>query len=142
MNKLSNKMFIMKILLTSLCLETGTDIQLALYYLKSYLLKRKASFKGILKVEIEVYNENQKLPVIVKNILSSHPDLIGFSCYIWNIDKIIRICRRLKKINPKLMIVLAGPEVTPKAGYILSREKSVDIIVRGGDLAVKTYVHV
>jgi len=121
----------MKILLSSICLETGTDIQLALYYLKSYLLKRKAGFKGILRLKIAVYNENQNLHVIVKNILSSKPDLIGFSCYIWNIDKIIRICRRLKKINPKLMIVLAGPEVTPRAGSILARENSVDAIVRG-----------
>ena len=130
-NKLSNKIFIVRILLSSICLETGTDIQLALYYLKSYILNRKSTFKGNLKVKIEVYNEDQSLSVIVKNILSSNPDLIGFSCYVWNIDKTIKICRRLKKINPKLKIILAGPEATPLAGYILAREKSVDAIVRG-----------
>ena len=31
----------MRILLSSLCLETGTDIQLALYYLKSFLLNKE-----------------------------------------------------------------------------------------------------
>ncbi len=37
---------LMKILLSSICLETGTDIQLALYYLKGYLLKIKPAQKG------------------------------------------------------------------------------------------------
>jgi len=72
-----------KILLSSICPESGTDIQLALYYLKGYLLKIKPSSE----VSIQVFNENQNVPAITKRILQLKPDLIGFSCYLWNIKK-------------------------------------------------------
>ncbi|MFA4842935.1 MAG: radical SAM protein [Candidatus Omnitrophota bacterium] len=131
----------MKILLSSICLETGTDIQLALYYLKGYLLKLKAaqmgrtrlSFKAgcLPEVTIRVFNENQNIPGIIKKILTLKPHLIGFSCYLWNIKKILEISRRLKKINSGLMIVLGGPEVSPRAQAILAQEKAVDAVVRG-----------
>ncbi|MFH1889141.1 MAG: cobalamin-dependent protein [Candidatus Omnitrophota bacterium] len=117
----------MKILLSSICLETGTDIQLALYYLKGYLLKIDPSYDVI----IRVFNENQNIPAIVKKTLYLKPDLIGFSCYIWNIKKTLNICRRLKEISPGLKIVLGGPEVSPRAEEILAQEKAVDAVVRG-----------
>ena len=117
----------MKILLSSICLETGTDIQLALYYLKGYLLKTTSSRD----VTIRVFNENQHIPSIIKDTLELKPDLIGFSCYLWNIKKILNICRRLKEINPNLKIVLGGPEVSPRAEEILEKEKAIDVVVRG-----------
>ena len=117
----------MKILLSSICLETGTDIQLALYYLKGYILKLKPSSD----VTIRVFNENQNIPAIIKKILELKPHLIGFSCYLWNIKKTLNICRRLKEINPGLKIVLGGPEVSPRAQDLLAQEKAVDVVVRG-----------
>lgn len=117
----------MKILLSSICLETGTDIQLALYYLKGYLLKLRFSFE----VTIQVFTENQSIPAILRKILESKAQVIGFSCYLWNIKKTLNICRRLKKINPDLKIVLGGPEVSPRAEEILAQEKAVDVVVRG-----------
>jgi len=117
----------MKILLSSICLETGTDIQLALYYLKSYILKIKPSSD----VSIQVFKENQNIPAIIKNILKLKPHLVGFSCYLWNIKKTLNICRRLKEINPGLTIILGGPEVSPRAEEILSQEKAIDVVVRG-----------
>lgn len=117
----------MEVLLSSICLETGTDIQLALYYLKGYLLKIKPSSD----VTILVFNENQNIPDIIKKILDLKPHLIGFSCYLWNIKKILNICRRLKKISPGLKIVLGGPEVSPRAQDLLAKEKAIDVVVRG-----------
>jgi radical SAM superfamily enzyme YgiQ (UPF0313 family) len=117
----------MEILLSSICLETGTDIQLALYYLKGYLLKIKPSAD----IKIRVFNENQNIPEIIKKILELKPHLIGFSCYLWNIKKILNICSRLKEISPSLKIVLGGPEVSPCAEEILAKEKAIDVVVRG-----------
>ncbi|MFA4889150.1 MAG: radical SAM protein [Candidatus Omnitrophota bacterium] len=117
----------MKIFLSSIRLETGTDIQLALYYLKGYLLKIKPSSD----VTIRVFNENQNTPAIIKKILDLEPHLIGFSCYLWNIKKILNICRRLKEINPGIKIVLGGPEVSPRAQDLLVKEKTIDVVVRG-----------
>ena len=117
----------MKILLSSVCLETGTDIQLALYYLKAYLLKNNPQVQAT----IQVFSENQSTPSITRKILSSKAQLIGFSCYLWNIKKTLSICRRLKEINPGLIIVLGGPEVSPRAQDILAQEKAVDVVARG-----------
>ena len=117
----------MKILLSSICVETGTDIQLALYYLKSYILKLKPSSK----VTIQVFTESQSTSSIIRKILASKAQVIGFSCYLWNIKKTLSICRRLKEVNPGLKIVLGGPEVSPRAEEILSQEKAVDVVVRG-----------
>ena len=117
----------MKILLSSICLETGTDIQLALYYLKGYILKLKPSSE----VTIQVFTENQSIPAILRKILESKAQVIGFSCYLWNIKKTLNICRRLKEINSGIKIVLGGPEVSPRAQELLAQEKAVDAVVRG-----------
>lgn len=118
----------MKILLSSICLESGTDIQLALYYIQAFLQKKSLCSP---RVRVEVFNENLTLSVIVSKIKQFSPDLIGFSCYLWNIEKILRLCRALKKIRPRIQIVLGGPEASPRAGELLAKETSVDVIVRG-----------
>jgi len=121
----------MRILLTAICLESGTDIQLALYYLKSCLLKGLSFAHPCLDVEIRVFNENQNLFGIAKNILRLKPHLIGFSCYLWNIEKTLSICRRIKKINPAITIVLGGPEASPRAVEILTAHEAIDAVIRG-----------
>ncbi len=117
----------MKILLSSICLETGTDVQLALYYLKAYMLKVNPSFEVI----IGVFPENQSIREIIRKILQVKPQAIGFSCYLWNIEKILSICRRLKQREPGIKIILGGPEVSPRAEDILFQEKAVDVVARG-----------
>jgi radical SAM superfamily enzyme YgiQ (UPF0313 family) len=117
--------------LSSICLESGTDIQLALYYLKSFLLKERIPRQIPPAVKIQTFNENKKDAFILKKILAQKPDVIGFSCYLWNIEKTLRVCRALKKNDPKPVIVLGGPEVTPRAEDILERERAIDIVVRG-----------
>ncbi len=121
----------MKILLSSICLETGTDLQLALYYLKSYFLKYTKISNSALEVKIQVFNETQPANVIVKKIINQRFSFVGFSCYLWNIKKTLRICRLLKKNNPQIKIFLGGPEVSPRAEEILLKERAVDIVVRG-----------
>src|SRR5688572_5145768 len=39
-------------------------------------------------------------------------DVVAFSCYIWNITPTLEVCRRLKAIQPKIKILLGGPEVS------------------------------
>jgi radical SAM superfamily enzyme YgiQ (UPF0313 family) len=120
-----------KILLSSICLESGTDIQLALYYLKSFLLQRSSSKPRQHDVLIEVFNENLNVLTISKKILAQKAQVAGFSCYLWNIDATLGVCRLLKKRDPSLVIVLGGPEVSPVAAEVLKAEPAVDIVVRG-----------
>ncbi len=60
----------------------------------------------------------------------------GFSCYIWNIDYVLRICQNLKKLKPNAKIILGGPEVSFDAESLLDRYGFVDYIICGeGELA-------
>ena len=51
------------------------------------------------------YNINQQPFWILKDLLSLQPDLIGFSCYIWNIEFILHLCQDLKKALPCVRIL-------------------------------------
>jgi radical SAM superfamily enzyme YgiQ (UPF0313 family) len=104
---------------------------LALYYLKSYLLKRKKPASPLPEVIITVFHEEDPVTDIFRRIKKINPRLIGFSCYIWNITAILRVCRMLKKDNPDITIVLGGPEVSPRAQEIMAQEKAIDAVVRG-----------
>jgi len=127
----NNKKPFVKILLSSICPESGTDIQLALYYLQGYLLKRKGRLRRGRDVRVLLFTEDIPAAVIVKSILSHKPGVVGFSCYLWNIKKTFLVCRQLKNKDPRLKIVLGGPEVTARAQDILREERSVDFVVRG-----------
>ena len=121
----------MRILLSSISLETASDFQLALYYLKSYLLKHCRLPLRKDDITVRVFNETQIAGFIAGRILKDDPSLVGFSCYLWNITLTLEVCRLLKRRRPQLRIVLGGPEASPRAEEILAKEPQVDLVVRG-----------
>jgi len=68
---------------------------------------------------------------ILKKILDDKSDMIGFSCYCWNIEEVLRLVNLIKLINPQKEIFLGGPEASCNAKHILSTEKNVDMIIKG-----------
>ncbi|KZZ83562.1 B12-binding domain-containing radical SAM protein [Bacillus sp. SJS] len=68
---------------------------------------------------------------IVSDLFKRNPDVIGFSCYIWNIEETIKVINMLKKIKPELVIVLGGPEVTYDVLDWMERIPQADYIVIG-----------
>ncbi|RBW70895.1 B12-binding domain-containing radical SAM protein [Bacillus taeanensis] len=97
---------------------------LALRYLKAYAAPEY-------EVEMTEYTIKDPIMNIVSDLYSKKPDVIGFSCYIWNIEETIPIIKMLKKINPELMVMLGGPEVTYDTEYWMERIPEVDFIVKG-----------
>ena len=49
---------------------------------------------------------------IVEEVYKKKPDVLMFSCYIWNYEIIKRLTKNLKKILPNVKIVFGGPEVS------------------------------
>ncbi|MGC4005895.1 MAG: cobalamin-dependent protein [Pirellulales bacterium] len=49
---------------------------------------------------------------LVERILEQDPELVGFSCYLWNIQRTLYVARALKRRRPELKILLGGPEIT------------------------------
>ncbi len=82
-------------------------------------------------ISIKEYTINEKTDYIMADIFLTRPDVLCFSCYIWNIKPILSICRNLKKIIPGIVIILGGPEVSYDARRILSKNKAIDYIIRG-----------
>ncbi|MFC0189186.1 B12-binding domain-containing radical SAM protein [Fictibacillus aquaticus] len=80
-------------------------------------------------VEITEYTIKDPSINIVTDLYSKNPDVIGFSCYIWNIEETINVIEMLKKIKPELTIVLGGPEVSYDVAYWLDRVQDADYIV-------------
>lgn len=63
-------------------------------------------------LEIAEYTINQNPEEILADIYRRKPELIGFSCYIWNIREIMDLAVELHKVMPELPIWFGGPEVS------------------------------
>ncbi|WP_416151315.1 B12-binding domain-containing radical SAM protein [Salipaludibacillus sp. HK11] len=68
---------------------------------------------------------------VVSDLYMKHPDVIGFSCYIWNIEKTIQIVKMLKKVMPNTALILGGPEVSYDTLQWMERVPEIDMIIRG-----------
>lgn len=108
---------------------------LALRYLKSYCAPEY-------DLQMAEYTIKDPIMNIVSDLYSRDPDVIGFSCYIWNIEETIPIIEMLKKIKPDVKIVLGGPEVSYDVPQWLERLTNVDYIVVGeGEETFKDLLH-
>ena len=84
---------------------------------------------------------NQRLDFIADELFRAKPDVILFSCYIWNVDMLKSLCQLLKKIMPNCIIGFGGPEVSYEAETFLWENKAVDLIMRGeGELVFSQYL--
>jgi anaerobic magnesium-protoporphyrin IX monomethyl ester cyclase len=97
---------------------------LALRYLKAFCEKD-------FDVEITEYTIKDPVMNVVSDLYQKAPDVLGFSCYIWNIEETIHIIKMIKKIRPEILIVLGGPEVSYDTDYWMNRIPEVDFIVMG-----------
>ncbi len=74
---------------------------------------------------------NESLDAVFTRIMEKVPDIVSFSCYIWNIQAVLRLTARLKRAVPGLLVVLGGPEVSYRAEDVLRHEPSVDFVLSG-----------
>lgn len=114
----------MKIVLTTLNAKY-VHSSLALRYLRSYT---EPHFPDVHLVEYTINDLPEK---IVADLYKQKPEVIGFSCYIWNIAETTAIIRRLKKVLPQVKVVLGGPEVSYETKDFLQKHPEVDFVVQG-----------
>ena len=75
---------------------------LAVQYLKSYC---KANDIDVAALE---FNINDSIENILSDIYLTKCNVLGFSCYIWNIETVLKICKSIKKIRSDSIIILGG----------------------------------
>lgn len=98
----------------------------------SLALRCLKAFSGH-KFDMDIAEYTIKDPAmnIVSDIFAREPDVVGFSCYIWNIEETITVVNMLRKIKPELKIILGGPEVSYDTEQWMERLTDVDFIVMG-----------
>jgi radical SAM superfamily enzyme YgiQ (UPF0313 family) len=74
---------------------------------------------------------NEKEEGILLRICAGNPDVVAFSCYIWNIELIQRLTREVKERLPHAVILWGGPEVSFHPEELLRSEPCVDYILSG-----------
>lgn len=73
------------------------------------------------QIEIAEYTINHRTESIIADIYKKKPDVLAFSCYIWNWDYVQEVMTELHKLLPKVPIFLGGPEVSFTAEEILKQ---------------------
>jgi len=101
---------------------------LAVYSLKAYA---EHNMNSDCEIEIAEYTINQYTDKILQDIYMKKPDVIGFSCYIWNISMVEDILADISKVLPNVKIWLGGPEVSYIAPQVLEKHHNVTGVMRG-----------
>lgn len=106
---------------------------LGIYSLKTYGEKMLKEWGLAEQVEISLaeYTINHQMEQILQDIYKRKPDVIGFSCYIWNISYVKMILADIKKVLPDVKIWAGGPEVSYHAEAFLKEEPAVDLVMMG-----------
>ncbi len=106
---------------------------LGIYSLKTYGEKMLKEWGLAEEAEISLaeYTINHQMEQILQDIYKRKPDVIGFSCYIWNISYVKMILADIKKVLPEVKIWVGGPEVSYNAKAFLTQEPAVDFVMMG-----------
>ena len=93
---------------------------------------------GYTNVEISEPTLRDRTESVLAELVKSHADLYGFSCYIWNIRETLALARDLKALCPNAKILLGGPEVSFDT-HRFTDLPFIDCIVTGeGEVAIVT----
>ena len=79
---------------------------LAVYSLRAYCREFSQ------RISLREYTINQEKDQILKDIYHRTPEVLCFSCYIWNISYVKELIRDIHKILPDTVIWAGGPEVS------------------------------
>lgn len=98
----------------------------AVYSLKAYAGSQLQTY-----IALAQYTINQKTEEILGDLYKRHPDVIGFSCYIWNIDMIQELLWEIPKVLPDTDIWLGGPEVSYDGEILIKKLPMIKGIMVG-----------
>ncbi len=96
---------------------SNNAFSLSLYNLKAFALsdpdvRSKCTIKVIQHPLIQPTNYKQKLDELFQTIIEEEPDLLGLSCYMWNINFFKDLASCVQTFDPKIKILFGGPEMT------------------------------
>lgn len=123
----------MKVVLTAINAKY-IHSNLAMRYLKAYTedLDYDCSIKE--------FSINDLEDRVLEEIMRDKPDIVGFSCYIWNIEFIIRISKHIKLIDSNIEIIYGGPEVSYEGKFFLENNAGDYLIEGEGEETFREFI--
>lgn len=100
---------------------------LGIYSVAAYLAKQQLA----VQVEIKEYTIQTPILSMLADIYMYQPDIIALATYIWNRQETLALTKAIKKVLPKTMIILGGPEVSFAAAEVFLINPEIDYIVQG-----------
>ncbi len=98
---------------------------LAVYSLQAYAGQYREH------VELCEYTINHRVDFILQQLYKKQPDVLMFSCYIWNFSYVCELIKEIHKLMPELPIWVGGPEVSFECKTFLEEYPMVTGIMRG-----------
>ncbi|MDZ4991409.1 DUF4080 domain-containing protein [Clostridium perfringens] len=123
----------MKILLTAIN-SKYIHSNLAVRYLKAFT--KDLDFQG----DIKEFSINDRVENILEGIIEEKPDVVAFSCYIWNMEFVNRLAELIKLVDPKIEILYGGPEVSYEGKEFLENHPGEYVIVGEGEKTFRELV--
>ena len=96
---------------------SNNAFSLSLYNLKAFAyndpeIRAKWDLSVIQHPLINVNRKDIETPILIDRIVDAKPDLVGFSCYMWNVNVFNEIAQALRKRIPDTQIVWGGSEMS------------------------------
>ena len=82
-------------------------------------------------VELAEFTINHYADDILQEIYRRRPDVVAFSCYIWNLQMIERVLEDLPRVLPEVQIWAGGPEVSYDAPEFLKKHDCMTGVMMG-----------
>ena len=83
------------------------------------------------QVKLAEFTINHRTEEILRDIYRKKPDVLFFSCYIWNMVYVTELTAECKKVMPGVPIWLGGPEVSYHAEEMLEQYPFLAGIMKG-----------
>ncbi|MFH0876180.1 MAG: B12-binding domain-containing radical SAM protein [archaeon] len=108
----------------------GRDLNLSVAGLKSYAIQNSAINEKY-DLTISQYFISDDDSSITNDLLSNNDDYYCFSCYVWNINKVLAIAKDIKEKLFSSFIVLGGPELSGVSERFLAEHDFIDFAFEG-----------
>lgn len=77
------------------------------------------------------YSKNDSAQKIWASLMEQQPDVIAFSCYIWNREQVLNLISDIKKAMPQMIVIVGGPEVSYEGAEIDFKRIGADFVIKG-----------
>lgn len=111
-----------------------THLNLAIRYLKAYT--EDLDFQCIIKE----FSVNDRLEKLLEEIIYEKPEIVAFSCYVWNKEIVKSLSELIKIVNNDIEILYGGPEVSFNGKEFLEDTKGDFLIEGEGEETFKDFI--